>query len=168
MPDNCLAVDAGVLITLAAAMGGWDVFDVLDTPVVISPVVREELRRGSPDKPGTATPLRPCMSIWPHEIAIPPWLSATLDKGEASVIALAMEQGWTEVGIDEAVGRSVARTCGLRLTGSLGILIRVKRKGYPLTLKEAIGKIRAAGIWLGKDIENAALAAAEENPDNIL
>ncbi len=113
MPADCLAVDAGVLITLAAAMGGWDVCDALDTPVVVSPAVWEELRRGSPGKPGTATQLRPRMTLWSREI-------------------------------------------------------RAKRKGYPLTLKEAIGRIRAAGIWLGKEVENAALAAAEEKQDNAI
>ncbi len=167
MPDDCLAVDTGVLITLAAAMGGWDVFGVLETPVSVPLAVWEELRRGSPDKPGAGTPLSPCMTIWSRDILVPPWLSATLDKGEASVIGLAMEQRWTEVAVDEAVGRSVARTCGLRLTGSLGILIRAKRKGYPVTLKKAIANIRAAGIWLGKEVENAALAAAEEKPDSV-
>lgn len=159
-----LAVDTGVLITLAAATGSWEVLDALEIPVAISSVVLAELRRGSPGSPGVGTPLSKCMEVWPHEVTIPVWLSSVLDKGEASIIALAMEHGWAEVAIDEAVGRSVARTCGFRLTGSLGILIRAKRKGYQLPLAEAITRIRGAGIWLGKEVENAALRAAGEFP----
>jgi len=99
---------------------------------------------------------------WTNEIVIPPWLHGVLGKGEASVISLALEQGWPEVAIDEAVGRSVARTCRLYLTGSLGLLIRAKRQGYPLLLADAIMRIRAGGIWLGAEVEQTALQLAGE------
>lgn len=157
-----LPLDTGVLIALAAAMGDWDVLSALDRPLILSSTVHDELRRGPPGGPGTATPLPSSMTVWPHGLTIPPWLRGVLDEGEASVIALALEQGWPEVAIDESVGRSVARTCDLRLTGSLGLLIRAKRQGYPLRLSDAIPRIRAAGIWLNADLERVALRLAGE------
>ncbi len=166
MSEDCLAVDTGVLIALAAATGEWEIFDALGMSVVISSKVWEEIQQGSPGSPGVKTSLRPGMKIWPYEIIIPIWLKAVLDEGEASVIALAMEQGWKEVAIDEAVGRSVARSCGLNLTGSLGLLIRAKKKGYAITIVEAIARIRLAGIWMGKAVEEAALRAAGELESN--
>ncbi|MDR1521146.1 MAG: hypothetical protein LBU23_13540 [Planctomycetota bacterium] len=81
------------------------------------------------------------------------------------LIALALQQGWREVAIYEAVGRSVARMCQLRLTGSLGILIRAKRHGYAIMLADAIARIGLSGIWIGEDVKRAALRAAEELPD---
>lgn len=157
-----LPMDTGVLIALAAAMGDWEFLSVLGRPMVLTPTVRGELRCGPSSGPGTFTPMPSCMDVWSEEIDVAPWLRGVLDAGEASVIALAMDQGWPEVAIDETVGRSVARTCQLRPVGSLGLLIRAKRQGYPLTLSSAIARIRSAGIWLGTDVERAALRAADE------
>ena len=163
MPESApLPLDTGVLITLAAAMGNWDFLVALECPIIVTPAVLNELRRGPADSPGAEAPMPPCMNVWTHGVAIPLWMRSALEEGEASVIALALEQGWPEVAIDEKAGRSVARTCQLRLTGSLGLLIRAKRKGYPLRMADAIARIRAADIWLGVDVERAALRLANE------
>jgi predicted nucleic acid-binding protein len=156
-------LDTGVLIALAAATGSWEVLNVLERQMAITPVVLDEVRRGAPDSPGVATPLPKCMQLWTQEQPAAPWLHNVLDPGEASVIALALERQWQEVAIDEAVGRSVAKTCQLRLTGSLGLLIRAKRMGYPGTLAEAISRIRSCGIWVGDKVRLAALKAAGES-----
>ena len=157
-----LPVDAGVLITLAAATGNWECLSVLECPVVVTSVVLEEVRRGPSGSPGVTTPMLSCMSVWPDVVALPPWLRGVLNAGEASVIALALKQEWPEVAIDDKKGRSVAKTRLLRLTGSLGLLIRAKRKGFPVMLASAISRIRAASIWLGPEVERAALRAAGE------
>ena len=158
-----LPVDAGVLIALVAATGDWECLSTLECSIIVTQEVRDEIRRGPPGNPGVATPMPPCMSVWPDLVALPPWLRGVLDDGgEASVIALALEQGWSEVAIDETVGRLVAQTCSLRLTGSLGLLIRAKRKGFPVLLSSAIPRIRAANIWLGSDVERVALRLAGE------
>lgn len=159
--EALLPIDTGVLIALAAA-NAWELFDCLEQAAVVTPAVLSELRSGPAGAPGVQEQLPSCIRRWPDEVAVPVWLRSVLDAGEASVIALALEQGWPEVAIDEAVGRSVARTCKVRLTGSLGLLIRAKRRGYPLTLAAAIGRIREHGIWLGHDVAAAALRAAGE------
>lgn len=163
MSDHPLPMDTGVLISVAAATGSWEVLNILAQPMMITPIVLDEVRRGTPDSPGVNTPPPKCMRVWTSELSIPPWLRNVLDPGEASVIALALEQRWPEVAIDEAVGRSVAKTCQLRLTGSLGLLIRAKRKGYPGTLAEAISRIRSCGIWVGDEVKRSALKAAGES-----
>lgn len=157
-----LPLDTGVLIAIAAAAGSWDILATLQQPIVITQKVLQEIRRGRSGSPATDTPISICMTIWEETIQIPQWLTGVLDEGEASVIALALSEAWPEVGIDEAVGRSVAKTCGLRLTGSLGLLVRAKRNGYAITMRDAISRIRAAGIWIGKDVEHAALRIAGE------
>ncbi len=164
MNDIPLPLDTGVLITLAAATSSWDVLNVLDRPIVVTETVWNEVRQGPKASPGVNTPLASCMSLWKNDHEISPWLLGVLDKGEASVIALALTQNWPEVGIDEAVGRSVARTSRLRVTGSLGLLIQAKRKGYAITIRDAIATIRHAGIWIGIDVEQAALRVAGETP----
>lgn len=63
-----------------------------------------------------------------------------LDRGEASVVKLAINEGIETVCIDEHLGRRVARLNGLRVTGSLGILIRAKREGHSLCISDAVSR----------------------------
>jgi predicted nucleic acid-binding protein len=54
-------------------------------------------------------------------------LLPTLDRGEAEVIALALEQHAQLVLLDELTGRKVAESLQLPVVGSVGILIRAKQ-----------------------------------------
>jgi len=53
-----------------------------------------------------------------------------LHVGEASAITLAVETKDSILVIDEKDGRKVARQMGLRLTGTLGILLKAKLLGH--------------------------------------
>lgn len=91
-------------------------------------------------------------------------LGNTLDLGEASVIQLALERNIQTVCIDESVGRRIARLSGLQVTGSLGILLKAKREGYPIRIAEAIVRMRQHGIWLSERVVVEALYLAGEDP----
>lgn len=54
-------------------------------------------------------------------------LLPTLDRGEAAVIALALERQATLVLIDELTGRKVAESSQLKVSGSVGLLIQAKQ-----------------------------------------
>ena len=73
------------------------------------------------------------------------------------MIQLALTERISTVCIDEASGRRVARLHGLSLTGSIGILIRAKREGYPLVMSQAITQMREKGIWLSERVIQIAL-----------
>jgi len=49
------------------------------------------------------------LEINPAPVVLPPYLQNTLDRGEASVIQTALQQGVKRVCIDETAGRRVAR-----------------------------------------------------------
>ena len=55
-------------------------------------------------------------------------LLPSLDRGEAEVIALALEHQPQLVLIDELKGRNVARSLNINISGSVGILIHAKRQ----------------------------------------
>ncbi|MCF3609283.1 hypothetical protein L2E81_22920 [Planktothrix agardhii 1033] len=74
----------------------------------------------------------------PNLLNISPLLLNSLDIGEASVIQLALNENIPTVCIDESVGRRIARLSGLSVTGSIGILLRAKQEGYPLSIKQSI------------------------------
>lgn len=94
---------------------------------------------------------------------INPWLANTLDRGEASVIQTALDEGIGLVCIDETVGRRIARLNGLTLTGAIGILLKAHQRGYPVAIPEAIERMRKHGIWLSERLVRQALAQAVRN-----
>ena len=82
--------------------------------------------------------------------------------GEASVIQLALNEKVSTVCIDEPRGRSMARLSGLSITGSIGILLRAKKQGYPITIQNSIKRMTERGIWLSEKVINFALTQAGE------
>lgn len=56
-------------------------------------------------------------------------LAADLGRGEASVLALALETTTPIVIIDDAVGRRAARLLNIACTGTLGLLLDAKKIG---------------------------------------
>jgi len=75
---------------------------------------------------------------------------------------LALQKNISVVCIDEAVGRRVARLNGLKLTGSIGILILAKKEGFPIVISEAILRMKSHGIWLSERVVSFALEQAGE------
>jgi len=69
-------------------------------------------------------------------------LRRTLDQGESEAISLAVNSGSELMLIDEREGREVARRLGLRLTGTLGILMRAKLDGSLTSLKDVINELQ--------------------------
>ncbi|MFZ2654121.1 MAG: DUF3368 domain-containing protein [Victivallales bacterium] len=80
----------------------------------------------------------------------------------AAEFEVALDKNIATVCIDEDAGRRVARLNGLRVTGSLGILIRAKREGHNISLSEAIGRMQTRGIYLTQRVIQAALKQAGE------
>jgi predicted nucleic acid-binding protein len=63
-----------------------------------------------------------------------------LDKGEASSIALALENPNSLLIIDELKGRSVAQLLNIEIIGTIGLLILAKKKGIITDLYETVQK----------------------------
>lgn len=73
-------------------------------------------------------------------------LLETLDSGEAACLALGAQYGWV-VASDDLAARRAADRLGVRLSGTIGILVRLVREGF-LTLSEGnqlLGQLLAAG-----------------------
>lgn len=102
---------------------------------------------------------------WPDPLDIEPILINSLDIGEASVIQLALNEKIRTVCIDEPRGRCIARLSGLSLTGSIGILLRAKREGHPISIQGVIQWMQQRGVWLSERVIALALeqAGEEEN-----
>lgn len=72
-----------------------------------------------------------------------------LDRGEAETIVLATEVNAHLVLMDDADGRKAARSMGLRVTGTVGLLLRAAKDGR-LDFREAMDRLLAQGFRLSE------------------
>lgn len=86
-----------------------------------------------------------------------------MDRGEAAVIQTALTEGIHTVILDDLKGRRAARLAGLEVTGSLGVLVFMKRVGKLRSVREAIERMKGAGTWLGEAVIQQAQRLAGEN-----
>jgi len=70
-------------------------------------------------------------------------LITDLGSGESEVLALALESRDPVVVIDDALARRVAAMLGIRLTGTLGLLLDAKHAGLIPAVKPALDQLRA-------------------------
>jgi predicted nucleic acid-binding protein len=77
-------------------------------------------------------------------------------------IQLAINENIQTVCIDEVAGRRIARLNGLSVTGTIGILLRAKREGYPISVQQSIHRMLDRGIRLSATVITFALEQASE------
>ena len=84
-----------------------------------------------------------------------------LDLGERAAIGRALEIG-SGLLADDRAARAYAEAHGLQVIGTLGVLVRARRRGSVPALKPLIERLRAGGQRLSNEAVAAALAAAGE------
>jgi len=85
-----------------------------------------------------------------------------LGKGEAEVLAQAVERGITSVVLDDLDARRRAITLGLKPIGTVGLLLAAKRKGLIRSLKEELDKLVSKGFRISDQLWERALREAGE------
>lgn len=77
-------------------------------------------------------------------------LTRSLDNGEAEAIALALELKADLILLDERDARKEAKASSLNVTGVLGVLLKARRAGQLLSLRQAVQDvIHQAGFRIG-------------------
>lgn len=85
-----------------------------------------------------------------------------LDKGEAETIILATEMNADLVIMDEFLGRLHAQNSGLKITGTLGVLLKAKQEGLIKKIKPLLLELKKKRIWLSRQLVNEILDLAGE------
>ena len=160
---NRIVINTGPIIALIAASGDLEILRQLYDQVLVPNEVAQEVLAGGDLGFGISQFTE---ASWlcrqSTDLVISPFLQNILDRGEASVIQLALSENIGMVCIDETLGRRAARLNGLQLTGSVGILLRAKLEGHLVSVKTALERMRMHGIWLSEKVMHVALREAGE------
>ena len=70
-----------------------------------------------------------------------------LDKGEKHTLDMACKQQAEWVIIDEKIGRNMAEYLGLKVSGTLGILLKAKQRGLIPSFIDSVKDMQAQGIY---------------------
>jgi len=89
-------------------------------------------------------------------------LQLEVDNGEASAIALSIEEGSALLILDDNKARKLAEKLGLLYTGTLGILLKAKQTGAIKSIKPLIDKIQRTNFRLSERLYKEILLLANE------
>jgi len=160
-----ILINTTPILTIIAACGNLQILEKLYENILVPLEVKEEILEGGKLGFGVDEFLNTnFLKISSAYSIIPTHLIEFLDKGEASVIASAIEKKIPLVCIDETEGRRFARIEKLTVTGSLGVLLKArKNKILSSPMKELIPKIVEHGIWLSERVIQEVLLEDESN-----
>ena len=89
-------------------------------------------------------------------------LNTSLDLGEASAIALALEKKDSLLILDDLKGRREAEKLGLRITGTLGVLLKAKQQDVIKKIKPYIEKLKQRDFHISLQLEKEILELSGE------
>lgn len=146
--------DSSPLITLVN-IGYAGILETLFREVVIPPQIAAELAAASRTQ-----------AVRNFIADCPPWLRVqapavvepipSLHEGERAAISLASELKADLLLIDETDGRAAALARHLRITGTIGILLRAAEQGL-LGLDHAFARIKRSDSWISPKLLDAEL-----------
>ncbi len=145
-------------------IGKLDIFKMLYGEITIPKAVYEEI---------SAKPDSVCKSMVDESLE---WINienienemaklmfkSQLHDGEVEVMILAKENNADLVIIDDGNARKYARYLQLTLTGTIGVLIKAKQKGYISEIKPLLEELCRSGIYLSAELIDRCLAEVNE------
>ncbi len=158
--NKLVVADAGPLIALAR-LGSLALLPGLFSQALVTPQVLAECEARHDRDEGAA--VRAAISTGSLYLQTPPtplpgW---GVDAGVSSAIALALETG-AGVLMDDRAGRNVARTLGLNVIGTAGLLVLAKRRCQISTVRGHLEFLVDSGYFLGPEVVTEVLRLAGE------
>ena len=129
-----------------------DILPQLFSPIVIPPAVQAEV--------GITETWLTVVAV--QNQAVVATLKTQVDDGEAEAIALALESGDVFVILDDLAARRVATQLGLKVIGTVGLLLRAKQQSIISEIKPLLVALNEADFRISAAIVQRALQLAGE------
>lgn len=154
--------NASPLIFLARG-DHFDLLALVGEPVLVPAAVADEIRQRGPDDVTVRAMSRAAWISVLDPIPVPSVIQAwDLGPGESAVLAWARLHPGTEAIIDDLAARRCARTFGIEVRGTLGLLLLAKQRGRIVLARPVLDAIRREGMYLSDRVANEALALVGE------
>jgi hypothetical protein len=156
MSERVIVVaDSGPLIALCR-IGQLELLPQLFGGVQIPTAVFREVTQGAAEGRSGAAEVRaaPWIDVVSADEATSAAYALLVDQGEAEAIAVARAQQGLLV-IDDDRGRRLALRLGLRVKGTLGILVLAKRRGFVSQIRPLIEGLSQRGVYVSQRLMDA-------------
>jgi hypothetical protein len=160
--EELIIADSSPLIGLAR-IGQLGLLPKLANRIVVPAAVHAEVTAARADAPGAA---EVAAQAWievqeADPVAVAPLL-ILVGRGEAEAIALAEWDSAAVLLVDDLRARKLAQRLGLRRMGTVALLGQAKREGLIPKLKPTLDALVAQGIYIRRELIEAALNEAGE------
>ena len=145
------AVTNSTCLIVLDRIGRLDILRGLFEPVMIPPKVQEEFGKV----------VHWLTVVAPRNTALIKVLSTVVDDGEAEAIALASEQDCLLI-LDDRKARRWAKSLGLRVIGTAGLLVLAKGQGVLNEVKPVLESMKRSNFYLHPSLEKEVLRLAGE------
>ena len=161
MPESCSA-DTSPLVYLFR-IGKLGLLHALFDRVLVAEAVTEELARGRVEGAKVPDPsdYRWITHAQPGVRDVPERLM-NFGAGEREAILLALEGQAQWVILDDLEARQAADELGVRIIGTVGLLVLAKKRGLIDAVAPFLEELLAAGMWISRDLKQNVLDLAGE------
>ncbi len=137
-------------------IGRLDVMRLLHGRLLIPPAVAREVQITLPHLPEwlVTEPLRQ-----PRQ---PATVSSSIGPGEHEVISLALELRADRLVLDEQPARRLAASLGLRVIGTVGLLLAAKERGFLVKVKPELDRLLSVRFFMDQDLYDRVIVQAGE------
>lgn len=130
--QSIIIADTSCLIALSK-INRIEILNEIFGKIYVTQIVAEEFKKKLPENFSIKNP---------SDISTEKLKGIKIDRGEASAIALALEEKNPLLIIDEKKGRIIAKHFGIRIMGTVGVLLEAKKDGLIESLKTEIEKLQ--------------------------
>lgn len=139
-----------------------ETFDRVALPAAVAGEIDEGMRNGLP---GPDLAALPWIDVVRPDADVLFRMPRGLGLGEREVLALGSERTGSLVLLDDRVARREATALGLRVIGTLGILLHAKRAGRLERIGREIGRLEEAGFRLDPVTRSTVMRLAGERDE---